>query len=350
MQTDSTKEMGWLNGRLVYNCFDKDNNKRGVLGYYPSGKLCFSYPLANGKFHGICKVWFEIGNIQLEEHYDNGILRLNQEWYENGALRALITPTEVVSYHENGALSNRYTMRDGRRHGEYAEWYSDGKLKTQIYYNNGLMDGLRQDWYSNGLLKAQATYRMGKLHGVLKNWFYNGNLESVVNYAVDMRQGLARQWHDTGAIKLEASYRNNVLHGIRREYDRDGKLERESVFVRFVKVEDELKERILKDQLAAKYITKIRSAVIRRFCLEHFGYARFLAESKYEVIDKDEDRELVCINWHRREESLYLIKVRCPSTGTFYTLRVPPHMKTVKEAVAWTFGTRAEGYQPQIET
>lgn len=332
MQTDSTKEIGWFGGRLVYNCFDKDNNKVGLIGYYPAGGICFSYPIINDKFHGICKTWFESGKVQSEERYNNGVLELSEEHYENGL------------------LSTKYSMRNNRRHGEHLEWYPDGKIKIRLYYNNGFLDGLTQSWYPNGILKAQAVYRMDKLHGSAKSWHDNGILDLVVNYEMNSRQGLSRQWHDNGKIKVEASYRNGVLNGIRKQYDRDGKLESESVFIRFVKIEGELKERILKNQLTAEYITKIRSAVIRRFCLEHFGYARFLTESKYEVTDKDGDRELVRIDWHRREEPLYLVRVRCPTLGIFYALRVPPHMKTARQAVAWTFDSKANNYLPLVET
>jgi hypothetical protein len=37
---------------------------------------------------------------------------------------------------------------------------------------------------------------------------------------------------------------------------------------------------------------------------------------------------------------------RCPSTGRDYVLRVPPTMNSAREAVAWTFGMKAEEYQP----
>ena len=56
------------------------------------------------------------------------------------------------------------------------------------------------------------------------------------------------------------------------------------------------------------------------------------------------DYDLVKIDWNKEEEPLCLVKVRCPSTGAFYTLRVPPKTKTVKEAVAWTFGISEEKY------
>lgn len=37
------------------------------------------------------------------------------------------------------------------------------------------------------------------------------------------------------------------------------------------------------------------------------------------------------------EEPIMLVKVRDPSTGRFHILRVPPSMRTCRQAIAWTF-------------
>ena len=42
--------------------------------------------------------------------------------------------------------------------------------------------------------------------------------------------------------------------------------------------------------------------------------------------------------------------VRCPSTGGRYLLRVPPTMKTCRQAVAWTAGFDDPSlYRPLVE-
>ena len=40
------------------------------------------------------------------------------------------------------------------------------------------------------------------------------------------------------------------------------------------------------------------------------------------------------------------VLVKCPSTGRNYVLRVPPSIRTAREAVAWTFNIAADKYQP----
>lgn len=49
-------------------------------------------------------------------------------------------------------------------------------------------------------------------------------------------------------------------------------------------------------------------------------------------------------------EPIFAVQVHCPSTGRMYLLRVPPTVRTAREAVAWTFDVPAEAYRPFAET
>jgi hypothetical protein len=52
----------------------------------------------------------------------------------------------------------------------------------------------------------------------------------------------------------------------------------------------------------------------------------------------------------REEEPIMLVKVKDPSTGLIHLLRVPPTMRTCREAITWTFGMTGEEYNPIVET
>jgi len=101
--------------------------------------------------------------------------------------------------------------------------------------------------------------------------------------------------------------------------------------------------------LRAKEIMNCRNAEIRRALLERFGYEKFLAEIKGFTIHSDGNSRLVKIEW-KNEEPIKLVKVKDSSTDRFYVLRVPPNVKTCREAVAWTFGLTKEEYKPIKET
>lgn len=49
-------------------------------------------------------------------------------------------------------------------------------------------------------------------------------------------------------------------------------------------------------------------------------------------------------------EDIAFLQVKDPSSGKIYFLKVPPDMRSVQEAKAWTFGLEKEEYDPEIET
>lgn len=49
-------------------------------------------------------------------------------------------------------------------------------------------------------------------------------------------------------------------------------------------------------------------------------------------------------------EDIAFLQVRDPSSGKIYFIKVPPDMRSVREAKAWTFGLEKEEYEPEIET
>jgi len=119
------------------------------------------------------------------------------------------------------------------------------------------------------------------------------------------------------------SFANGRRHGTFEHRLPDGTLKKKEVYIQGVHIPADIYRRINNKQLTAKDILDMKNAAIRRICLEQLGYARFLAQMEHQIIEKDGEYELVRIYWHEREEPICLVKVKCPSTGAFYTLRVP---------------------------
>ena len=167
---------------------------------------------------------------------------------------------------------------------------------------------------------------MNRLNGVCLEWFPNGVMKARINYEDGIRSGLAKWWNrEAQAVNI-------------------------AIYIRGVPVTTYMAELIRTGRMTVSDILNTRNAEVRRVCLEEFGYGRFLSKMPHRVIDTDEDSELVLIHWHKSEEPICLVKVKCSTTGVFYTLRVPPDMKTVKQAVAWTFDVKPEKYVPEKET
>ncbi len=96
------------------------------------------------------------------------------------------------------------------------------------------------------------------------------------------------------------------------------------------------------------------NAEIRRVMVERFGAERFLRESNARLVCQDDWGKL----WRQelpRDEPVVMVEVvnSTPEPdGSFknYMLRVPPTVKTPREAVAWTFELGPNDYVPVVQT
>lgn len=106
--------------------------------------------------------------------------------------------------------------------------------------------------------------------------------------------------------------------------------------------------------LAHAEILAERNAEVRRVMIERVGYERFLERADAKILDRDSDRggerRLLRIDIDG-DEPLVCVSVRCPSTKHHFVLRVPPHMTTCHQAIAWTAGyDDPRLYKPAVET
>lgn len=108
------------------------------------------------------------------------------------------------------------------------------------------------------------------------------------------------------------------------------------------------------EALTVEKINQENNLEIKRVMLELFTLERYLEESDAVLIDSNEDHgELYRIK--NSFEDMYLLKVinatpEPDGSSRVYIIRVPPDMKTAKQARAWTFGFAEEEFYPIIET
>jgi uncharacterized protein DUF6745 len=107
-------------------------------------------------------------------------------------------------------------------------------------------------------------------------------------------------------------------------------------------------------QLTPEDIARETNAELRRVKLEHYGYERYLADSGAQPRQRDETGTLWAIDMGMDETVLMVEVVNATpepdGSRRTYWLRVPPHTRSAREGVAWTFGLAAEAYEPLVQT
>jgi Leucine-rich repeat (LRR) protein len=108
------------------------------------------------------------------------------------------------------------------------------------------------------------------------------------------------------------------------------------------------------ETITATEILAESNAELRRVLLERMGYEAFLNQAKAETLDRDRDpggeRRLLRVPMEG-DEDLVCVSVICPSTGRRYVIRVPPAMRSCRQAVAWIAGfDDPDDYRPSVET
>lgn len=106
--------------------------------------------------------------------------------------------------------------------------------------------------------------------------------------------------------------------------------------------------------LTSTRIDEERNIELRRTLIDKFGIARYLQETSAFIRDESELGTLY-LKQLPGDEPIALVRVRnstAEADGTFkeYFLRVPPSIKSVREAIAWTFQLSSEQYSPDLET
>lgn len=105
----------------------------------------------------------------------------------------------------------------------------------------------------------------------------------------------------------------------------------------------------------ARGIDEEPNVEIRMAMIHVYGMEKYLQDSNARVVQQDAFGTLYKKEYSDQSEELCMVRVKNSTPepdGTFkdYILCVPPYIVTAREAVAWTFGLKAEEYAPRVET
>lgn len=106
----------------------------------------------------------------------------------------------------------------------------------------------------------------------------------------------------------------------------------------------------------ASWLLTEQNAEVRRVLIQAIGYPKICQELEATELDKwvatggypYQEYTLLKIENNIDIEPIYLLKMTCPSTGHLHALRVPPKVRSAKEAISWVnWGIDPEEFQVQ---
>jgi antitoxin component YwqK of YwqJK toxin-antitoxin module len=117
-------------------------------------------------------------------------------------------------------LEGRYA--DGKREGQWTEYYESGREKRSSTYRDDVFDGPWRSWYESGQPKGEGSYRGGQKHGRAVFWHENGQQKAENSYVDDQREGWSKNWYPNGQLSSEGSYVDGKKQGPWTDYTEDG--------------------------------------------------------------------------------------------------------------------------------
>lgn len=101
-------------------------------------------------------------------------------------------------------------------------------------------------------------------------------------------------------------------------------------------------------QWKVQWLLEESNAELRRVLMQGIGYGRICQELPTLELNYWQEYTLLKIETHIDREPIYLLKMTCPSTGLMHVLRVPPTVRSAREAIRWVnWGTAPEEFSVQ---
>jgi antitoxin component YwqK of YwqJK toxin-antitoxin module len=138
----------------------------------PDGKVKLRGEWNQNQQHGLWRTWNANGVLRRELAYDNGVVKSDQSWDDEGHLLERRDPTGVTTWYPNGVKQSE-SKNAPEDVVERRTWFANGKPANEERKRGGQPDGLWTEWFESGKKKQESTYQQGKLTG-WKGWSSNG--------------------------------------------------------------------------------------------------------------------------------------------------------------------------------
>ncbi len=233
----------------------KDDNRDGYYGsYYKNGNLYEEGFYKDGSLDGHWTNYFPDGTVSRKTYYVEGDKyfykkefavdgKLTFIWfYKQGALSFLLNYDSLGNVVDSINLVNssgkvvlhfpgsqrkqvEYSLKYGKRHGDYFSWYPDGAVRVKGGYFGNNFHGQWTWYFPNGKIQTQGNYYYGDKDGEWRRYYENGKPYSIEHFRLGENEGKEIYYFENGKISTEKNYKENLPDGKAIYYGPTGKID-----------------------------------------------------------------------------------------------------------------------------
>ena len=220
---------GFIMTREALNRYDREGKKHGYWKtFFEDWSLHTECYYRHGLRDGFYKEYDEKGNLKKITKYVNGVEQILES-----DMKPLIVQHE---YYPNGKVKREASFRDDKREGIWREFDEEGNvIKSQTYKKGGLVsegvvgtDGKRRgeykEFYPDSTLRAEGLFINGLRSGEWRFYYQNGKLQEVGSYKEGDADGVWIWYYDNEQKQIEEQFYKGQPNGPYKEYDAKGNL------------------------------------------------------------------------------------------------------------------------------
>lgn len=130
---------------------------------------------------------------------------------------------KVDYYYGTSNIKERYTLKDGKRHGKCYSYFEDGTLQSVITYTNGIGNGSYIFYNENGKPRISGTLLNDEKNGLITEYDEYGDKNFEYTAKNGKANGKFTAYHYNGKIRATGNYVNGEKDGLITEFDTDGR-------------------------------------------------------------------------------------------------------------------------------
>lgn len=224
-----TYRRGFVMTREALNRYDREGKKHGYWKtFFDDWSLHTECYYRHGLRDGFYKEYDEKGNLKKITKYVNDV----EQVFEPD-MKPLIVQYE---YYPDGKVRREASFRDGKREGVWREFDEEGNVvSSQTYKRGGLVsegivgiDGKRRgdykEFYSDSTLRAEGLFIDGLRSGEWKFYYKNGKIQEIGTYREGEPDGAWTWYYDNGQVQIEEQFYRGSPNGPYKEYDSKGNI------------------------------------------------------------------------------------------------------------------------------